>query len=147
MPPREITFPDAYALGTIAFKCVRITCVERDEIVRKPSKTLVLWRFVALELGFVGAAYSQVPTEDAQAGSRKIKNRAKPEYSPLARRMNITGAVKIEVLIAPSGKVKRTRVLGGHPLLAVEAERAALECEFETGPKETTQIIEFKFGS
>lgn len=121
--------------------------MERDQIVRKSTKTLVLWMFVALVFGFVGTAYSQVPTEDAQTGSRKIKNRAKPEYPPVARRMNITGAVKIEVLIAPSGKVKRTRVLGGHPLLAVEAEKAALECEFEAGPKETTQIIEFKFGS
>jgi hypothetical protein len=43
--------------------------------------------------------------------------------------------------------VKKTRILGGHPLLAMEAEKAALESEFEVSPKESTQIIEFKFGS
>jgi outer membrane biosynthesis protein TonB len=121
--------------------------VGRDEIVRTSRKAVVLWMFVALVSGFVVTAYSQVQPEDAQAASRKFKNLVKPEYSALARRMNITGAVKIEVIIAPSGKVKRTRILGGHPLLAVEAEKAALGSEFEAGPKESTQIIEFKFGS
>jgi hypothetical protein len=42
--------------------------------------------------------------------------------------------------------VKRTHVVGGHPVLATEAERAALQSEFEPGPKETTEVIEFKFG-
>jgi outer membrane biosynthesis protein TonB len=115
--------------------------------VRTASKGLVLWMFVALVFGFVVTAFAQVPPEDAQAAPRRVKILVKPEYSPLARRMNLAGAVKIEVIIAPNGKVKRTRILGGHPLLAVEAEKAALDSEFEAGPKETTQILEFKFGS
>jgi len=121
--------------------------VGRDEIVRMANRRLLLWMVVALVFGFVGTAYSQVPPEDARDAPRKIKNLVKPEYSPLARRMNLAGAVKIEVIITPEGKVKRTRILGGHPLLAVEAEKAALGSVFEAGPKETTQTIEFKFGS
>jgi hypothetical protein len=41
--------------------------------------------------------------------------------------------------------VKRTRVVGGHPLLAAEAERAAQKSTFEPGPRETMETIEFKF--
>ena len=53
--------------------------------------------------------------------------------------------MKIEVTIGPDGKVKRTRVLGGHPVLATEAEKAAKQTEFEPGPRETVEVLEFKF--
>jgi len=56
-------------------------------------------------------------------------------------------SVKIEITIAKDGSVKSTRVLGGHPLLAQDAERAALSSTFEPGPKETIETIEFKFSA
>jgi TonB family protein len=98
-------------------------------------------------LAFLGTSTAQVQPEDSQNAPRKIRSLVKPEYSSLARRMNLSGVVKIEVTIAPGGKVKRTRVLGGHPLLAMEAEKAASQTEFEPGPRETNQVMEFKFGS
>ena len=63
----------------------------------------------------------------------------------LARKLNLSGAVRVEVVIAPDGTVKRTRVIGGHPVLAAEAESAAQKSTFQPGPKETVEIIEFKF--
>jgi TonB family protein len=77
---------------------------------------------------------------------RRIKVAARPEYSELARRLNLTGTVKVEVQIAADGKVKKARVVGGHPVLGVEAEKAALKTEFESAPHESTQVIEFRFG-
>ena len=44
--------------------------------------------------------------------------------------------MRVEIVIAPDGTVKRTRVLGGHPVLAVEAEHAAQKSTFEPGLKE-----------
>jgi TonB family protein len=76
-----------------------------------------------------------------------VKVTVKPEYSALAKRLNLNGAVRVEVQVAPDGKVKKAHVLGGHPVLAVDAEKAALMTEFDPGPKETTQILEFHFGS
>ena len=76
-----------------------------------------------------------------------MKVLAKPGYPELAKKLNLSGVVKIEVTIGTDGKVKRTRVVGGHPVLATEAEKAAMQSEFEPGPKETLEIIEFKFGS
>jgi TonB family protein len=78
---------------------------------------------------------------------RRIKSAVTPEYSALAKRLNLSGVVKVSVLIAPDGKVKDAHVIGGHPVLAVEAEKAALQTRFEPGPKETTQVIEFRFGT
>lgn len=76
---------------------------------------------------------------------RRIRVAIKPEYSPLAKQLNLSGVVKVEVVVSAEGKVKRAHVLGGHPVLALEAEKAALLTEFEPAPKETTQILEFHF--
>ena len=84
---------------------------------------------------------------DAPGSKRRVKVMGKPQYPDLAKKLNLTGVVKIEVTIGADGKVKRTRVIGGHPVLATEAEKAAMQCEFEPGPRETSEVIEFKFGS
>lgn len=79
------------------------------------------------------------------AGSRKVKNSIEPEYPELARRMRITGTVRISATVSPDGHVRETKVLGGSPLLSVEAESAVKKWRFEDGPKETVEIIEIVF--
>ena len=77
---------------------------------------------------------------------RRIKIAVKPEYSDLAKRLSLSGVVRVEVQIAADGRVKRAHVVGGHPVLALDAERAAMLTEFEAGPKETTEVLEFHIG-
>jgi TonB family protein len=76
---------------------------------------------------------------------RRAKNKVQPAYPDLARRMGISGAVKIEVVVLPNGTVKTARVVGGHPVLANAALDAAKKWRFEPGPGESTGIIDFKF--
>ena len=76
---------------------------------------------------------------------RKVSHRVVPDYPALARQMNITGKVKIEVTVAPDGHVKTTHAVGGSPLLLDAAIRAVKNWKFEAGPKETTEIVEFDF--
>jgi len=97
--------------------------------------------------GSIGAASLRAQSEEAPGSKRRVKFLGKPQYPELAKKLNLAGTVKIEVTVGADGKVKRTRVVGGHPVLATEAEKAAMQSEFEPGPKETTEIIEFKFGS
>jgi TonB family protein len=91
-----------------------------------------------------------VPRIAAQSAAsdapRRIKVAVKPEYSDLAKRLSLSGVVRVEVLIGADGKVKKAHVVGGHPVLGLEAEKAAILTEFEPGTKETTQIIEFHIG-
>jgi len=86
----------------------------------------------------------------AQTGStdeskRKVKTKTAPQYPELARRMNVSGKVKIEVVVAPDGHVKSTRVVGGHPLLVQSCQDAVKEWKFVPGPEESTQVVEFEF--
>lgn len=91
------------------------------------------------ETGCVPCALSQVEA------NRKAVKTVKPEYPALADKMHITGVVKVAVIISPDGKVKSTRVVGGHPLLIPAATDAAKLWQFEPASKETSQVIEFKF--
>jgi TonB family protein len=76
---------------------------------------------------------------------RTVKHLVQPSMPELAKKLNLSGTVRVEVTIAADGTVKRTRVVGGHPVLAVEAERAAQRSTFEPGPRETSEVIDFKF--
>lgn len=89
-----------------------------------------------------GASAQQSNTDD---GKRKVKVKTAPTYPELARRMNVTGKVKIEVIITPDGRVRSSRVIGGHPLLVQSCQDAVKEWKFFPVPEETTQIIEFDF--
>src|ERR1700737_5186870 len=84
----------------------------------------------------------------AQSGSeeskRKVKTKVAPSYPELAKRMNVTGRVKIEVIITPDGRVKSTRALGGHPLLVQACLDAVKEWKFVAAPEETTQVGGFE---
>ena len=90
-----------------------------------------------------GVAFAQSGSTDES--KRKVKSRVSPVYPELARRMNVAGKVKIEVVISPDGHVKTTRVVGGHPLLVQACQDAVKEWKFAPASEETTQIVEFEF--
>jgi TonB family protein len=108
------------------------------------AKTLVVPVALVVAIaanGLRAGAQSSAPSE----AKRQVKRLLTPQYPELAKKLNLSGTVRIEVTIAPDGTVKHTRILGGHPLLAASAEEAAQKSTFDPGPKETTEVIEFKF--
>jgi len=102
-------------------------------------------------LGWAAVGMAVAPPATAQAGeqgeqlTRKVKSKVAPSYPDIARRMSITGTVRVMVVVAPSGSIKRTKVVGGHPLLVNAALDALKRWKFEPGPDENTGIVEFKF--
>lgn len=80
-----------------------------------------------------------------EEGKRKVKTKVAPVYPELAKRMSITGKVKVEVVIGPDGRVKNARAVGGHPLLVQACIDAVKEWKFVAAPEETTQVVEFDF--
>jgi TonB family protein len=105
------------------------------------ARVLLASAAVAMLLGASG--FAQTGTTDE--GKRKVKTKVAPVYPELAKRMSVTGKVKIEVIIAPDGHVKSTRAIGGHPLLVQSCQDAVKEWKFVAAPEETTQIVEFEF--
>jgi TonB family protein len=88
---------------------------------------------------------AQAPQGGSDEIIRRAKSKVNPFYPDLARKMNITGVVKVEVTVAPNGTVKEARVVGGHPVLATAALDAAKKWRFEPAGAESSGVIEFKF--
>lgn len=86
-----------------------------------------------------------VPRVHAQDSDRKVKTKVNPEYPEIARKMALTGIVKLQIVVAPNGTVKDTKVIGGHPILVNAAVDAVKKWRFESAPEETTKTLEFKF--
>ena len=109
------------------------------KLKKLPLETLPL----ALALCAVSAA--SLGAQSTPITRRPVRHLVTPAYPELAKKLNLTGTARIEVTIGPDGTVKHTRVIGGHPVLAAEAEHAAEKSTFEPASTETTEVIEFKF--
>lgn len=107
----------------------------------------VMLAVLGVALSFGGWRAGAQNTQNAQSPEilRRAKNKVQPQYPELARKMNISGTVKIEVVVAPNGTVKEARVVGGHPVLANAALDAAKKWKFEPAASDSTGIIDFKF--
>jgi TonB family protein len=77
--------------------------------------------------------------------TRKTKVKVAPAYPELARRMKITGTVKVLVVVSASGNLKDSKVVGGNPLLVNAAMDALKKWKFEPADAESSGTVEFKF--
>jgi TonB family protein len=68
------------------------------------------------------------------ADSRAVKSRVAPIYPEIARRMKISGVVKVEATVDAEGKVTEVKMISGNSLLAFAAEDAVRKWKFEPGP-------------
>lgn len=106
---------------------------------RRSVATISLAVIAAVSLGTL-----PVRAEEDHSG-RKVKSKVQPLYPELARRMNLAGVVKVEVVIGTNGQVKNTKVIGGHPVLVESAMDAVKRWRYEPSSEETTTTIEFRF--
>ena len=81
----------------------------------------------------------------AAADSRKPVVNPDPEYPEIARRMNLNGTVRVEIVIAADGTIKSAKVMGGHPVLADAVQKALKKWKYAPATAETTMQLEFKF--
>ncbi|MGA2979521.1 MAG: energy transducer TonB [Terriglobales bacterium] len=104
-------------------------------------------RAFAVGLLLIGAwAASSSPLSWGQEEiARKAKSKVAPVYPELARRMNISGVVRVQVTVAANGSIKDAKLVGGHPVLANAALDAVRKWRYEAAPAESTGIVVFRF--
>jgi len=86
-------------------------------------------------------------TAYSQSTSRKLKTGTPPEYPDLARKNNIKGTARVQLLVAFDGKVKDVKILGGHPVLVQAVVDAVSKWRYEPAAQESIVIVKFDFGS
>jgi TonB family protein len=119
--------------------------MSRIQAIRFAVATLTLLSAGLLYSPAKGFAQDNSTGEVKNTGSRKVKTAVKPEYPAVARQMRVTGTVRLEATVAPDGKVRETKVIGGSPLLVQEATTAVKKWRYEETSKETTETVEVIF--
>ncbi len=112
-----------------------------------------IWRHARLRrtssILFVGllALFFCVPNNSsfAQATPRKVKNRVDPVYPELAKRNNIVGSARVELVVTPDGRVKEVKVLGGNPVLVQAVMTAVMKWKYEPAAEESSVVLKFDF--
>ncbi len=99
---------------------------------------------VVVTVGVAGTLSVRAQNSDNEV-VRRAKSKVQPVYPDLARKMNITGTVKVQVVVAPNGSVKDAKIVGGHPVLAAAAIDAVKKWRFEPAATESTGVVDFKF--
>ena len=82
----------------------------------------------------------------ARAGDdRAVKSRVAPVYPELAKRMKISGEVKVAATVDADGKVTDVKEVSGNHMLAVAAEDAVRKWRFVPAPAESMVTVEINF--
>lgn len=76
---------------------------------------------------------------------RKTQVRVMPEYPEIARRMGISGTVRIEATVAPNGTVEKVMAQSGHGLLTGAAKAAVMQWRFVPSDNETKETVQVDF--
>ncbi|PYU48112.1 MAG: hypothetical protein DMG48_21475 [Acidobacteria bacterium] len=112
---------------------------KRNVAMRNEHKRRILGgALLAMTLG-LGAANLQ-----AQEGRKALSNPA-PTYPEVAKRLRLTGVVKVQVVIGADGRIKEKNVIGGHPILVSAVEDTLKNWKYAPASGETTTQLEFNF--
>ncbi len=80
----------------------------------------------------------------AQENRKQVSNPT-PIYPEIAKRLRLSGVVKVQITIAPDGQVKDVRIIGGHPLLVNAVQDTLKNWKYAPASTETTASLEFSF--
>ena len=81
----------------------------------------------------------------AQDLSRKVIAKTVPSVPELAKKMHLSGKVKVEVVINSAGAVTAARLVGGNPVFEKNAVDSVKQWKFEPAQKETKAVILVEF--
>ena len=81
----------------------------------------------------------------ARAEDRTVKSRVPAVYPEIAKRMRISGDVKLTVTVDADGKVTDAKATSGNRMLSAAAEDAVKRWKFEPGAGASTEEVTISF--
>lgn len=122
-----------------------------DYVKRVVARSRREWPAI-LGLVLAGMALVSIPVgvqaqvQQVTDKSRKLKSGNPPEYSGLAKELNLKGVARVMVTVAPDGRVKDVQELGGHPLLLSALVKAVRQWRYQPAAKESSIEVRAEFG-
>lgn len=82
----------------------------------------------------------------ARAGDdRAVKSRVAPVYPEIAKRMRISGEVRLEATVDAQGKVRDVKPVSGNHMLELAAEDAVRQWKFAPGDGDAVVTVSVNF--
>ena len=97
-----------------------------------------------LSSAFFGPARTAQSQQSSTEGLRRVVRKTSPMYPDIAKRMNLSGTVKVIAVVAADGEVKSVKPVGGSPVLLKAAEDAIAKWKFAPGA-ESKETVELHF--
>lgn len=108
--------------------------------------------FVARTKGAIGYVDSNFNAEGvkvlivlASHAERRLLTRVEPEYPETLKQLHIGGTVRLALTISPKGAVEQVALLGGNPILAEAAAKAAKQWVYAAASSQTTVEVSVPF--
>ena len=119
----------------------------KREIVndRTPNHDRLLVVFIVLLTAVLSSLPVAAQSTEQNSSDRKVITRVEPEYPDALKRLYIGGVVRLEVLVAPNGAVKSTKLLGGSPILGQSTMKAVKQWKYAPAATEETLTVKLEF--
>jgi len=79
------------------------------------------------------------------ADERAVKSRVAPVYPEIAKRMRVSGVVRLEVTVDAEGRVLEVKPVSGNQMLSTAAQEAVKRWKFATGDGQSTVQVSLSF--
>jgi TonB family protein len=99
---------------------------------------------LALSL-LLNSASLMAQAHDQNSSDRKVLTRVEPEYPDALKRLYIGGVVRLEVVVAPNGAVKSTKLLGGSPILGQSTMKAVKQWKYAPAASDEILTVKLEF--
>lgn len=110
--------------------------------------------YVAQTNGAIGYIDAKMPADGVKvldilrirmSNPRMLLRRYDPEYPQELQRRGIGGVVRLRLVISAKGSIQQVSVLGGNPILAEAATKAAKQWVYAPASSETTVEVSIPF--
>jgi TonB family protein len=113
----------------------------RVRIMRRRNLVVILFFGLLLVFASAGKGQGQASSDS----TRRVVHKVVPNYPELARKMNLTGTVRVLATVSPNGTVRSLQAMGGSPVLIKATEDSVYKWKFATAAVETKEVIELHF--
>lgn len=119
---------------------------DKDEARRGPAVGRRIVALAALILSGLGTGRAfAAQTYETSGDERKVLTRVDPDYPDALKKLYIGGVVRVEVVIAPNGSVKSTKLLGGSPILGQSTMKAIKQWKYAPAGADETLTVKVGF--
>jgi TonB family protein len=110
--------------------------------------------YVSKTKGAIGYVNSTIPTEGVKTlivlaeenkFQRMLLKRMEPEYPEALKIRHISGTVRLLLTVSPKGNVENVEVVGGNPIFAETAAKAARLWVYTAAPSQTKIEVNIAF--